>query len=526
MSVWDHVAFWGYLLGVLVLGLRQRRQSHGFAAYFLAGRSMHWLPVGLSIVATAFSAVNYAGFSAEVSQYGCYVLLCLPVFAVVAWPVTRLVMPLYRAMGVHSIYEYLEHRFDVRVRTAASALFIFWRLLWMALLIHVPSKALSLMGGLDHRLLVLLSGAVATAYTLVGGMRAVMYTDVAQFVVVVGSILLAIAVAATRHPAGMLGLLHEGLDAGLARPFHPFAPEVFALDPTLRITLWSCWVGTFVAFLARYGADQMLTQRYLAARTLRDARTGFGLHVASSMGALLLLALLGFAIHGHAVRALDPQARQVPMLSFSSFVRSLPAGVPGLVLAGLLAATMSSADSGMNACAAAVVADFYRRLLGGAPDTPAEERVSRGAVLAFGAAATGMALFVGRLGTVFEVANRVINAMGGPLLALFLAGLLSRRANRRSALAGALLGALASTYICVAVEPLALHYYVVANLAVTLAVIWGASLLENRLCGPPAAAQLAWTWAGRGWERGGATRRSGAAPAAAPDCRRRGGPAC
>jgi SSS family transporter len=496
----DLALFGVYLVAILLLGALYTRRRPAYDEYFLAGRTMHWFPIGLSIMVTAFSAINYTGFAGEVAENGSYVLLALPVYVLVIWPVTRLVMPLYHAMRIGSAYEYLERRFDVRVRTAASALFILWRLLWMATLIWVPCKVLGLITGLDHRVLVLLAGGVTAVYTLLGGMRAVMWTDVAQFFVLIGSVVLGVGVAAARHPGGLGGMLHAGLEAGLGRPFVPFSADALSFDPTVRITLWSCWLGTFVAFMARYGADQVVVQHYFAARSLRHARVGFVLNVACAIAALLLLALFGVAIFCHVGPQLPGPSRANPIVAFSSFVRSLPAGVPGLIVAGLFAATMSSVSSGINSCAAALVTDFYRRG-GGVANSGAERQVSRAASAAVGAAASGLALVVGRLGSVFEIANRIINGMGAPLLALFAAGLLCRWANRRGALVGALAGTAASAYTSFTVAPLSLHYYAVVNLAVTLALILAGSLVENRVCGPPTPAQLAWTWSERTWLR-------------------------
>ena len=179
----DYIIICLYLAGVLTVGAVFRKNQRRPDDFFLAGRSMHWFPIGLSIMVTAFSAINYTAFSGEVFSHGLYVALSLPVFIFVAFPVIRVVMPFYHRLGVRSAYEYLEKRFDVRVRSLASGLFILWRVLWMATALYVPSKVLALLTGVNVPVLILLSGAVVTAYTAVGGMKAVMRTDVFQFFV-------------------------------------------------------------------------------------------------------------------------------------------------------------------------------------------------------------------------------------------------------------------------------------------------------------------------------------------------------
>ena len=124
MTTIDWVIFAAYLVGVAALGLSFSRRQARPNEFFLAGRAMGWLPIGLSVMVTAFSAINYTAFSGDVFQYGLYVTLSLPVFVIVAWPITRVIMPFYHSMQLCSAYEYLERRFDVRVRTLTAVIFI------------------------------------------------------------------------------------------------------------------------------------------------------------------------------------------------------------------------------------------------------------------------------------------------------------------------------------------------------------------------------------------------------------------
>ena len=506
MHALDYTVLASYILLTLAIGAFFARRQKQYRDYFLAGRSMHWFPIGISIMVTAFSAINYTAFSGEVSSHGLYVMLCLPVFFFVALPITRIIIPFYYQMGLGSAYEYLERRFDVRVRCLASGLFILWRLLWMAMLIFVPCKVLALITGLEAYVLILLAGSTATIYTLLGGMKAVMWTDVLQFFVLLGGVLIGVTTTAAQTPGGLAGMLHLGLADGLGKPFQPFDPQIFSFDPHIRITLWSCWLGTLVAFLSRYGADQVVVQRYFTAGSLRHALKGFHLSYLSAVVALLALGLLGFAIHAHAAGTdLPVKGSAPPILFFADFVSSLPRGGTGLLVAGLFAAAMSSLDSGINSCSAVAITDFYRRW-GGGVENARELFYGRLATLAFGAVATGAALQIGRLGSIFEIANRIINGLGSPLLALFFLGMFSRRANSRGTLAGGLLGAVCSTYVSFAVQDLALHYYAVLNLGITLLLGYAFSLIENLLASEPLPRQLAWVWKSHQRERVAAHR--------------------
>ena len=493
MQTADYIIFLAYLAGMLVLGGIFARKQRLNSDFFLAGRSMHWVPIGLSIMATVFSAINYTAFSGEVFGHGLYVMLCLPIFPLVALPITRIVMPFYHRMHLCSAYEYLERRFDTRVRCLASGLFIIWRIFWMATALFVPCKVLSIITGLDVCVLIVLAGVTATIYTMAGGMKAVMWTDVVQFVVLFGGILLGVAVATARTPGGVAGMLRTAATGGLIRPFYPFDPEIFSLNPHIRITLWSCWIGTFTAFLARYGADQVVVQRYFTARSLKHVQRGFHLNYISAMASLVLLAFMGWAIYAHALRTgILGTGGACPLFYFGAFVQSLPGGATGLIVAGLFAATMSSVDSGINSCCAAFVTDFYSRFSRKRGD--AELTLSRLLTLGFGAVVIAAALNVGRLGSVFEIANKIVNGFGSPLLAVFLLGMFSRRANSRGMLIGGLLGVGWSAYISFSVENIALHYYAVVNLLGTLFFCYLFSLTKDRLAEGPSSEQLSWLW--------------------------------
>jgi SSS family transporter len=366
----------------------------------------------------------------------------------------------------------------------------------MATAVFVPCKVLSVVTGLNVSVLILLVGLVATAYTVVGGMKAVMWTDVIQFFVLFGSILLGVAMVAMDTPGGFSGLLRTGVAAGLIEPFYPFDSQIFSPDPRIRITLWSCWIGAFTAFMARYGADQVVVQRYFTAKSLRSAQKGFRLNYMSAVFALLSLALLGLAIHAYASSSgILGEDGAEPIFYFGAFVRSLPSGATGFVVAGLFSATLSSVDSGINSCCAAFVTDFYDRFA--RPGEGKALSVSRLVTLGLGTLVIFAALNIGRLGSVFEIANKVVNGFGSPLLAILLLGIFSRRANSYGMLFGGALGAVWSAYVSFGVENLALHYYAVVNLLGTLVLCYLFSLIENYLMGEPTIEQTSWTWLAR-----------------------------
>jgi SSS family transporter len=485
VSVLDAFLFWGYVLGIAVFGyaLHRRRAVDPF----VADRSMGWFPIGLSVMITLFSAVNFLAFPTEVMNHGLYVLASLPVFVLVAIPVTRVIIPFFHGMKLTSLYAYLEQRFDRRVRLLASGLFILWRLFWMATALYATARVLSLLTGLPLWLVLVMAGGVAAFYTAIGGIRVVMWTDVIQFMLLLVGIGAAVWMAVNAQPDGFSGLWRVSRAAGQLRPFEPMDPDFFAWRPTMRISLWSALIGTFVAFLTRYGADQMVVQRYFTARSLQAAVRGFWWNVVAALVALLLLALLGLAI-----AATFGDATMPAMPRFAAFVRALPYGLTGLLAAGLLAATMSSVDSGINACLAAWLIDFEGRPVD-TVTTRQEMHRYWGLVAGMLVVILALAFVVARTGDLFAIVNRIVNAMGAPLLALILLGMFSRTCNARGAWLGGIFGTLASLLISFGWDGLALHYYAVVNLCVTLLACWFFSAWTARTH-PVTGAQVQWRW--------------------------------
>lgn len=464
MTIPDWTVVFIYMATVFLIGWVMRNRGGNLADFFLAGRSMGWFPIGISVMVTMFSAINYLAFPGEVYGHGLYVIASLPVFFLVAVPVNRIWIPFFHHMQLTSAYEYLEKRFDARVRRLASGIFVFWRLFWMATALFASGRILGAVTGMPETIIIVAGGIVAMGYTFLGGIRAVMWTDVLQFFVLFGGIVLGVVYALKGDGiAEMLALAREG---GRLKPFVPFDPAFFSLDPTLRITFWSTLVGVSVAFLSRYGADQVVMQRYFTARNLKAAHTGIWLNAFASVISLSLLALTGLALYAAGVKA--GHAGQPAAAALARMIHAFPTGITGLIAAGLLAATMSSIDSGMNACSAAWVTDLSR---GGKRRAFAR---GRRLTLVLGACAISIALLLIPLsaaaGGLFVMVNQVVNAIGSPLLALFLLGMFTRRANSWGVYYGGIIGFASSILISLCLKPLALHYYAALNLVVALAV--------------------------------------------------------
>ena len=542
-----------YLLAMIGVGFYFSKGQRTSRDFFLAGRSMGWFPVGLSIMATLLSALSYSGIPGEAYYVG-YKFLLVPVSVWLTLPLlSSVILPLYHRLEIYSIYEYLEMRFDVMTRFVSSVLFVIWRLLWMGGVLYAPCKVLVVAAGLqiDTWWLILILGIVSTFYTFLGGMKAVIWTDVIQAMVMGGGLILVIGSVWYKLDGGLYRVAEVTRELGRAAVIDS------SFDLSQKWSIWGILPHFILANLSFYVADQITVQRYLTVKSLKEARRSFVLNCLSvtiMVPALMYtgIALLAFyhdrpdelrpiwvanidqrthtsirdaegqplipwrldaitpdnldqlvaerrllrpntklpfadvaglVLDEQDGRRVDVQRLAMRQPRSDSAVRGevilhelakdellphyitsqLSYGLAGLILAALLAASMSSMDSGLNSICTLVITDFHRRLGIGRHalarhlhkpvdelDEADELRIGRPLVLILGLAATCFALLVAQINDIFTIMIAVVNTFGGPLLAVFLLGIFSRRVTAKGALATLLAGTLFTIWVMVA----------------------------------------------------------------------------
>ena len=271
LTVIDYGLLVLYLAVMVAIGVYFSGQQHSSKDFFLAGRSMSWFPLGMSLMATLISALTYTGLPGQAYYVGLKVLV-MPLAVWIALPViVGWVVPIYRGLGLYSIYEYLELRFDSTTRLLASLLFVVWRLLWLGGVIFAPCKALLIASGWDLPAwpLILVLGMVTTFYTFLGGMKAVVWTDMLQ------------GLAMLLGVAAVIGGVWWQLDGGPERVKEVAGGlgRLKLIDVNLSWTeSWSVWAALphwVFAMLSFYIADQITAQRFLTAKSINAARTSY-----------------------------------------------------------------------------------------------------------------------------------------------------------------------------------------------------------------------------------------------------------
>jgi len=434
----DYTVFAVYLLITVAIGASFMRGQRNLSEYFLAGRSMGSVIISMTVLAALFSGISFLASPAEGYAYGpAFFLVNLGFF--IATPITTvLILPFFYQSRFFTAYQYLEERFSVQVRTLASASFILRVLLWLALATYAPALALEQATGMPLWFTILCTGLLTTFYTTLGGMRAVIWTDVMQLVVLFGGQLVIGLVALARVPGGIKQV------AELATAGDRWNLS-FSLDPTVRLTIWGLVIGGAFMHLVQMATDQVSVQRYLTAKSLKEAQRGLWIKLAMVLpvtavfyGAGLVLYAF-YQVHGDPLAA--GQISKPDQILPYFVVTQLPAGFSGLLIAAIYAASMSTISAGINSLTSASLIDFYQRLRPGADMSERTQlRLARRLTLVYGALVIAFAFLVQHLGTLLEASNKVIGLVGGPLLGLFFMGMLLRRVTARGALVGWLAG--------------------------------------------------------------------------------------
>ena len=268
MSAIDWAVVGAYLAWVVWDGIRLSRRTHDIEGYFLAGRSLPWWAVGLSVMATQLSAITMTSTTGQGYADGMRFVqfyFGLPI-AMIILSVT--VVPFFWRARVYTAYEYLEQRFDAKTRAFTAALFLISRGLSCSAIVAAPAVILSILLGWDLRVTVAAIGIPTAFYTMVGGVQAVTWTDVKQMVIIVFGIVSAVVVLVYQLPSGVSldSALHIAGAAGRTRALD------FTFDVSQTYTFWSGLIGGLFLALSYFGCDQSQVQRYLTAKSVREGR--------------------------------------------------------------------------------------------------------------------------------------------------------------------------------------------------------------------------------------------------------------
>nr|WP_286670537.1 sodium:solute symporter [Fodinibius salsisoli] len=457
----------GYLLGVAWLGVRIAGRQSNTSDYFLGGHDIPWWAVLFSVVATETSTLTFISVPA-VAYGGNLTFLQITLGYIVGRIfVSTLFLPAYFEGNLTTAYQFLQERFGDSMRNAASTTFMVTRLLADGVRLFataIPLAIILRLGGAFtgwsdvevYLLSIAVISVITLVYTLIGGIKAVVWMDVMQMVVYVGGAIFAGVIMVMDLPNGLSGAMElaaqtnklQLVDFGFGQAFADFIAQPY--------TFFTALIGGAVFSVASHGTDQLIVQRLLTTRNLKDSQKaliGSGIVVALQFGLFLFIGLLLYSFY-------DAQTAQQLGLAttdeiFAKFiVEQLPVGMSGLIVASLFAAAMSSLSSSLNSLASSTTFDLYKPYFG-KQNTPAEDlRISRIFTTVWAVILTGSAFFfaylqlqAGERPAVVELGLGIASYTYGGLLGAFLLGRLFSKPNTKDALIGFFVGLLSLLFM-------------------------------------------------------------------------------
>ena len=423
-----------YLGFVALLGLYFSRRQKTTQDYFLAGRNIPGWVVGFSILGTIVSSATFVGHPGNVFHKNMYLVPfhIVPLFVMLF--VARYLVIFYRRTLRMTAYAYLEKRFGYPARAYGAGTFLLSRVTDVSVTYYFLALATAFLTGWDVAAVISLLGVVTVLYTLIGGIQAVVWSDVIQGTLLIGGGILCIGIVLFQSPVGPAEVFSRAWEGGKF--------EIGRWNFSLRENnQWFYLLGGMFVWVQSFACGQNNVQRYLVARSDRDAVRGATIGAFACVPVWLLFMLLGALLWSYyqiSTQALPAEVMEVQDRIVPYFIKTqFPAGLKGLMLAALIAAAMSSLDSDLNAMATVVVSDFYQRLRPHAPDR-SSLLVGKSAVVFFGVASLILAVQWTKVenSSLVEFALTMAMIVTAGLLGLFALGMLFRWTTARGAYAG------------------------------------------------------------------------------------------
>lgn len=501
MTFLNSFAIFLYLLALVVISVHFSRKTRSAAEFDGEGRGVHPLFVGLSLYATMFSAISYVAFPGEMIKHGPTLMLAyIASLPIIYYFVCYLVIPKYMNGGVRSAYELLELKLGGGIRRLGSVLFLAMRYVWMAVMLYTTGMVLQTTLSLGEEWMYIFP-VIISSFTVayaISGIRAVVYVEALQFFVLLGGILITILFIYSSIWAGGIGNVTAMVDTSHWQP-----REFFSLDPGVRVTVVGTVVGSVIWWICTSGSDQIAVQRYLISKDLKKARRTFLNNNLADVTVTILLMLTGYSllVYFQANPALiedgfdlvDDADRVFPLFMSAA----LPDGLAGVVVAGLLAATMSSVGAGINATSVVISHD----LLGGRKDLE-HGSSNNGNYLKrtrYCSVGSGILIVLGAYmiavvpGNLVEVTAKTINLFLTPLYGLFFLAFFVKGASPFSAIQTVIYGFYSSLLIAywgelTGREAISFQWIMPLSFVVVLMVAFTASRI------PVAGRTRGWLW--------------------------------
>ncbi|MBK1875470.1 sodium:solute symporter [Pelagicoccus mobilis] len=468
---YDHTSVALYFIALVYIGFYFTKKGKSSEEYFRGGHRIPWWATGMSLFATGASALSLMAMPAK-SYAGNWAFFAISLYFLIALPIAMyLLAPLIRKLNYGTAFEYLEDRFGLSVRMLGSTIFALGQILGrMGTILLFPAAALDAIAGIPMELSVPVMGIVTIAYTYMGGLSAVIWTDTIQGFVMIASVLGCLILAWTKIDMPTTEIWTTLQDQSKLHVF-----DWGASLSTENVT--TVFIGV-IALTLLYIGDQNFVQRVQCTRNLREAKKAIATQLGVAIPINFLLFALGtalFIFYKAQPAELSPTIKTDGIFPFFA-AQQLPPGVSGFVIAALLAATMSTISSSLCSVSNLIVDDYYKRFSKKATDAKAV-RVGRWAILLIGVFGVSSAFYLNSFETpsLWDLFLRVASIISATTIGIYTLGLLTQKANEIGVLAGIAAGMIA-TYFVAQDEAIIFWLYPVYGSLVTMAVGYAVSL--------------------------------------------------
>ncbi len=440
-STVDYLVVAAYMLAVVALGIWRGGKQHSVQDYFLGKGTIPWWAVCFSIVAAETSALTVISIPGVAYLTNLNFLQLTVGYLLGRIAVSFLLLPSYYKGELSTAYAFLESRFGVKTRRFASVVFLFTRIAADGVRLFATAIPLKLVMNIEYPTAILILALVALAYTYIGGVRGVVWVDALQMVIYLGGAITAAIVMISFHSEGWAGITQAASEAGKFGVFN------LSFDGLLQqpYTLFAGIIGGCFLSMASHGTDQLIVQRLLTTKSLAEGRKaliGSGIIVIVQFAVFLTVGLLLYGYYnGASISELGLSRADEVFPKF--IIEGLPQGLSGLIIAGLLAAALSTLSGSMSSMSSSLILDFYRPIFGANLSDERALRISRYFTVMFCGILVGSAfLFMNTGQAVVELALSIASFTYGGLLGTFLLGVLWKKPSQEDALAGFVAGIL------------------------------------------------------------------------------------
>ncbi|KAL2732696.1 sodium-coupled monocarboxylate transporter 2-like [Vespula maculifrons] len=423
-------------------------QQSSVENYLLGGRKLRLWPVSASLIASFISGVTIVGAPAEIYNFGTQYWITVISLLFSGIVVANIYLPVFVTLQLNSAYEYLEIRFNKGVRILISLIFVFDAVLYQSIVVYVPALALNQVSDINTHIIGAILCGVCVFYTVLGGLKAVVWTDMLQVIIMILAMLI-VTVLGTWEVGGLSKVWQKAREANRI--------EFFNFDSSLytRHTVWSVLIGSWLYSTAYIAVNQTMVQRYTSLRTMKTSKLAIGISIIGIVIFISLCCWCGLVLLAWwSPPKCDPRATGLITADdqlLPAFVMQAAGylhGIPGLFIAGIFGAALSSLSVGFNSTSVVLLEDFVKSCFGLQPNERCSTILVKSIIIFLGLFALAFVFFIETLGGILVVTNSLAAIAAGISFGVFTLGMLFPWTNSQGAFVGAVVGFLIAGWAC------------------------------------------------------------------------------